>query len=89
MKISTILACSLLLAVAACDDPAGDHARQDAAKQAQEYVFAQNHKTGICIASRYLGQESGTAFMVPCTPEVLAEINGGKVVAPVTEEITR
>ena len=87
MRLSTLLICSAILALVGCSEPTQVSKRAEADEKVQEYVFSQNRQTGICVASRKLGMETGTAFYVPCTPRVLAAINGTSTVSPVTETV--
>ena len=73
MKLSTILICSLILALAGCDD---------VNDMTQEVQFTQHKTTGLCFAV-YTPGEGMAMANVPCTPEVLAIINGQATAPPV------
>lgn len=67
-----MIALVALLGLAACEQP------QTAT---DSLAFTQHKSTGLCFAV-YIGDNSHTN--VPCTPEVLAIINGQATAPPVT-----
>lgn len=76
MRVSTLIICAVILTLAGCEN---------VDDTTQNIKFTQHKQTGLCFSV----VESQLDFSnVPCTPEVLAIINGAPTAAPVTQTET-
>ena len=73
MKLSTLLVCAAILALAGCEN---------VNDTTQAMKFTQHKQTGLCFS---VVQSELNFTNVPCTPAVLALVNGGPVIPPVIQ----